>query len=105
MLMYIYVQSEMLVTFWFCSLPLQTFVRSECSGLEMFQQREQPFIKTHHPSVPQLTLKPEVKMISRLPVLHCHRKIGQFVDRYHKLKNKKSSAYPTCHLQIKKNVF
>lgn len=75
----------MLVTFWFCSLSLQTFVRSKFSGLEMFQQSEQPFIKSPFPSVPQLTLKPEVKLISRLPVLHCHRKTGQFMDRYHKL--------------------
>lgn len=79
---YMYV-SIILIRFWFDSLSLQTFsvVRSNYSNPEIFKLKEAPFtVITPLPSVPQLSLKAEVKDISFLPVLRNRSKAGRKIS-------------------------
>lgn len=65
---------------WFDSLSLQTFcvVRSQNNSPEMIKLEEPPCITPPLPSVPELSLKAEVKGASNLPVLHHQSEAGQF---------------------------
>lgn len=63
---------------WFDSLSLQTFcvVRSQNNSPEMFKLEEPPCITPPLPSVPELSLKPQVKGASNLPVLQHQSEAG-----------------------------
>lgn len=74
-----------LIMFGFFSLQLQAFnvIRSKCGNPVKLEQTELSFINAPLPSVPQLTSNPKVKL-SYIPLLHCHRKTGQFFDTHYK---------------------